>query len=63
MEDKMLRIGGKLHRQVKLAAILDGKTIRAWTEQALEAQLPDRARQLVDSRTEYVTEQEAPCTP
>ena len=62
MEDKMLRINGKLHQQVKLAAILRGLTIRAWTEQALEAQLPDKARQLVDSRTLYETE-EQPCTP
>ena len=53
MEDKMLRINGDLHRKVKLAAILRGLTIRAWTEQALEAQLPDKARQLVDERTPY----------
>ena len=57
MEDKMLRISGRLHRQVKLAAILDGKTIRAWSEQALSAALPDKARSLVDTRAEYVTQE------
>lgn len=55
MEDKMLRIDSKLHKQVKLAAILSGKTIRSWTEQVLAAALPERAQMLVDTKAEYST--------
>ena len=59
MDDKMLRISGELHQKVKLAAILDGEsTIRAWVEKALRNALPDRARTLVDTRTEYTTKGE-----
>ncbi len=62
MTIKNIQIDERLHQQIKLAAILRGLTIRAWTEQALEAQLPEKARQLVDSRTLYETE-EQPCSP
>ena len=60
MEDKMLRIGGELHQQVKLAAIIEGyPTIRSWVERALRAALPDKARMLVDSAAVYEVKEES----
>jgi len=51
MDDKMLRISGELHRDVKIRAAMLGVTIREFTEVALRHELNDQ--RLIDTREGY----------
>ena len=55
MEDKLIRIDEPLHRRIKAAAALQGRTIRDYTQEALRVYL-DR-RTLVDSGVTYQTKE------
>jgi len=46
MDDKMVRIGGELHRRIKAQSALRGMTIQAWVETSLWASLSDQAEDL-----------------
>ena len=65
MEDKMIRISGDVHTQVKATAALYNMTIRDFTERALKKFiLPDlKARTLVDTKAPYEVQEETPCSP
>ena len=51
MEDKLIRIDEPLHRRIKAAAALQGRTIRDFTEQALRYYLDSKT--LVDAQPIY----------
>ena len=55
MEDKLIRIDEPLHRRIKAAAALQGRTIRDFTEQALRYYLDSKT--LVDSGVQYQTKE------
>ena len=52
---KLIRVGDELHKETKVAATLEGKTIRDYTEAALRAKLNGDKR-TTDSRVCYETE-------
>ena len=54
---KNIQIDEALHRQVKLAALMLNTTIKEFTEAAIRAALPDKARLLVDSAAAYEVEE------
>jgi len=60
---KRIKIDEELHRQAKAQAALQGISLREFTETALTAALPDRARVLVDSSPAYSIDPRYDCNP
>ena len=52
---KNIQIDPELHHRVKLAAVMEGKTIRDYAEAALRAKL--NGKRLVDPSPRYETEE------
>ena len=56
MEDKLIRIDEPLHRRIKAAAALQGRTIRDYTQEALRVYL-DR-KTLIDPHPPYAVKEQ-----
>ena len=54
--DKFIRIDENLHLQTKIAATLEGISIKEWTERALRHALDGNGKRLTDTRVSYETE-------
>jgi len=53
-----LNIEANLHREVKIAAAVNGETMRAFAERALRHALDGNGKRLTDSRPSYETRTE-----
>lgn len=51
-----MNLDKEIHRQAKIAATIEGMTLKDWVERAILAALDGNGKRLVDTRASYETE-------